>query len=113
MAAFERLHDLVELPSGPDTALHSPEFFEAHLGEVVALIPIADDAATPGGADVETIPGAYVAITVHNGPFSDIDQAYGTLGTYVAERVIGAEGPIREHYLDDDCTEVAWPVRRS
>ena len=113
MAAFERLHALVELPSGPDTALYSPEFFEAHLGEVVAFIPIADDAATPGGADVETIPGAYVAITVHNGPFADIDQAYGALGTYVAERVIGAEGPIREHYLDDDCTEVAWPVRRS
>jgi DNA-binding transcriptional MerR regulator len=112
-AAFERLHARVEVVSGPDTALYSPGFFEAHLGEVVAFVPIADDAATRDGADVETIPGSYVAVTVHHGPFADIDQAYGALGTYVAERVIGADGPIREHYLDDDCTEVAWPVRHS
>jgi DNA-binding transcriptional MerR regulator len=112
-AAFERLHARVEVVSGPDTALYSPGFFEAHLGEVVAFVPIADDAATRDGADVETIPGSYVAVTVHHGPFADIDQAYGALGTYVAERVIGADGPIREHYLGDDCTEVAWPVRHS
>jgi len=41
------------------------------------------------------------------------------LGTYVADREIGVDGPIREHYLvsafdtDDESqhvTEVCWPV---
>jgi effector-binding domain-containing protein len=50
---------------------------------------------------------------------ADLDQTYGALGTYVARRGIGADGPIREHYLvtafdtDDESrhlTEVGWPV---
>jgi hypothetical protein len=49
-------------------------------------------------------------------------QAYGALGTYVAAREIGLDGPIREHYLvsqfdtDDESqlvTEVGWPVFRT
>jgi effector-binding domain-containing protein len=47
---------------------------------------------------------------VHEGPVADLDQAYGTLGTIVAERGIGGPGPIREHYLAADRTEVCWPV---
>jgi hypothetical protein len=48
-----------------------------------------------------------------------VDQTYGALGTYVAQREIGVDGPIREHYLvtqfdtDDESglvTEVCWPV---
>lgn len=46
-------------------------------------------------------------------------RAYGALGTYVAERLIGRSGPIRERYLDitpDGAfgrTEIAWPVLRT
>ena len=49
-----------------------------------------------------------------------MDQTYAALGTHVAERKLGADGPIREHYLvtADDTddpgqlrTEVCWPVR--
>ena len=110
-SAFEQLHATGATSTGPDGALYSQEFFEAHVGEVVAFVPVGSDDVR-GAVDVETIPAAEVAVIVHRGPFADIDQAYGALGTYVAEQVIGAEGPIREHYLDDDCTEVAWPVRR-
>jgi hypothetical protein len=28
-----------------------------------------------------------------------VDQTYGALGIYVAEREIGVDGPIRKHYL--------------
>jgi effector-binding domain-containing protein len=58
-------------------------------------------------------------VAVHRGPLTDLDQAYGALGTYVAEPEIGVAGPIREHYLvsefdtDDESrfvTEVGWPV---
>jgi effector-binding domain-containing protein len=65
------------------------------------------------------IPAAELAVAVHRGPLGDLDQTYGALGAYVAEREIGVDGPIREHYLitefdtDDESshiTEVCWPV---
>jgi effector-binding domain-containing protein len=61
-------------------------------------------------------------VAVHRGAFADLDQTYGALGTYVAEREIGLAGPIRENYLvtaydiDDESrhlTEVCWPVFRT
>ena len=67
------------------------------------------------------IPPAQLAVMVHGGPFGDMDQTYGELGTFVVERALGAEGPIREYYLvseadtDDPSrlrTEVCWPVSR-
>jgi len=115
--ALDGLHAaLAEWPgarAGADAALYSPEFFEAHVGEVVAFVPVRGDVAGAGAAAVERIvvPAADLAVTLHLGPFADIDQAYGALGTFVVERVIGADGPIREHYLADDRTEVCWPIR--
>jgi DNA-binding transcriptional MerR regulator len=106
--------------SGPDSALYSGEFFEAHLGEVTAFVPVSDAIPTTGRIEQVEIPAADVAVLVHEGPFSDLDQAYGTLGTFVAERVLAADGAIREHYLvtEDDTddpaacrTEVCWPIR--
>lgn len=79
---------------GPDSALYSAEFFERHRGEVVA------------------IPAARLAVTVHRGPFSDLDRTYGAPGTFVAERALGAEGPVRERYLDAGTTDVCWPINQ-
>jgi DNA-binding transcriptional MerR regulator len=106
--------------TGPDAALYSGEFFEAHVGEVTAFVPVSGELATTGRVEQIEIPQADVAILVHHGPFSDLDQAYGALGTFVAEHVLAADGPIREHYLvtEDDTddpdayrTEVCWPIR--
>ena len=106
--------------AGPDSALYSGEFFEAHVGEVTAFIPVHEGIATAGRAQGLEIPASDVAVLVHCGPFSDLDQAYGTLGTFVAEHVLAADGPIREHYLDTETdtddpaayrTEVCWPIR--
>jgi len=107
-------------PDGPGGALYSPAFFEAHVGEVMAFVPVAEGPPERKGrvAPAE-IPGALLAITVHHGSFDDMDQTYAALGTHVAERKLGADGPIREHYLvtDEDVddpsemqTEVCWPV---
>ena len=54
-------------------------------------------------------------MSVHEGPFADLDQAYAALGTYLAARGMPTTGPVREHYFDtgdDDGsrTEVCWPV---
>ena len=122
--ALAELHRTVDARSsgrtGPDSALYSGEFFEAHVGEVTAFVPVSDRSATAGRVEELEIPATDVAVLVHCGPFSDLDQAYGTLGAFVAERVLAADGPIREHYLvtEDDTddpaayrTEVCWPIR--
>ena len=56
------------------------------------------------------LPATRVAAMVHDGPFDDLDQTYGALGTVVAELGLGADGPIREIYLADDRAEVCWPI---
>ena len=106
-------------PAGPRAALYPAAFFELGAGEVVAYIPVAGHIAVAGRAEVLQIPAAELAVAVHTGTLADVDQTYGALGIYVAERGLGAEGPIREHYLvtqfdtDDESdlvTEVCWPV---
>jgi DNA-binding transcriptional MerR regulator/effector-binding domain-containing protein len=124
--AFGELHAALRLTGGrrggPDGALYSPEFFEEELGEVVAFVPIDGTLEPTGRSRLVEIPPAELAVTVHSGAFSELDQAYGALGTFVAEREIGLQGPIREHYLvtaedtDDETlhrTEVCWPVFRT
>ena len=86
---------------------------------MTAYVPVIDDLAGRGRAQMLQIPAAELAVAVHRGSHADLDQTYGALGTYVAEREIGVDGPIREHYLvtefdaDDESshvTEVCWPV---
>lgn len=91
--------------TGPDGALYPDEFFEAGRGEVTAFVPVSGHAT-----DVTSLPATTVAVLVHDGPFVDLDQAYGALGAVVAERGIGGPGPIREHYLASARTEVCWPI---
>jgi DNA-binding transcriptional MerR regulator len=95
--------------AGPDGALYSDEFFEEGRGEVTAFVPVDGEAAERVDA-VRELPAVTVAVLVHDGPLADLDQAYGALGTVVAERGIGGPGPVREHYLTPTSTEVCWPV---
>jgi DNA-binding transcriptional MerR regulator len=124
--AFDELHRVLASSSavraGSDGALYPDEFFEEERGEIVAFIPVADMPAPPGRPQLMEIPGAELAITVHTGAISELDQTYGALGTFVAEREIGVRGPIREHYVvsPDEAsagpvhhTEVCWPVFRT
>jgi DNA-binding transcriptional MerR regulator len=124
--AFQRLRALLfrlgVRRAGPDGALYYGDFFQSEAGDVVAFIPIADTASAAPGASIVDIPAAEVAVTVHRGPFADLDRTYALLGTYVAERAIGIEGPIRENYLvsaadtPDEAqhrTEVCWPIFRT
>jgi DNA-binding transcriptional MerR regulator len=125
--AFSELHDALAASgasrAGPDGALYSPEFFQADAGDVVAFIPITGDKMRPTGSiQPFEILAVELAVTVHCGAFSELDRTYGALGTFVAERAIGVDGPIRENYLvtpehtDDEelhRTEVCWPVFRT
>ncbi len=107
--------------SGPDGTLWPSQFFEDEVGEVTAFVPVAspmDGAALPPRVSVIVVPEVVAAVTMHEGPFSDLDRTYGALGTWVLERAAGAGGPIREYYLPtgdrDDLlahtTQVCWPI---
>lgn len=137
MAAFEELEAALATTGAtriaPNGALYPSELFEDELGEVTAFIPVATPPAPPAPpappGNVKTaaarrvhttqIPGAEYALAIHEGAFANLDQTYGALGTYVAEREIGLRGTIRENYIvtfehtDDESahrTEVCWPV---
>jgi effector-binding domain-containing protein len=124
--AFAELHDAMGSAgarrAGPDGALYASEFFEDGRGAVVAFVPVSElprPSGSEGRVRLIEIPGAELAVTVHHGPFAELDRTYGALGTYVCEREIGVQGPIREHYLvtgaetpdeSEHRTEVCWPV---
>jgi DNA-binding transcriptional MerR regulator len=122
-AAFDELHSVLDAGgmhrAGPDGALYPAEFFAEEVGEVTAYVPVTSEPAQVGRMRLIEVPAAELAITVHQGAFAELDQAYGALGTFVAEREIGVQGPIREHYLVSfgqtgneslHRTEVCWPV---
>lgn len=123
-SALNRLHtNLSDVPgarAGPDSALFDSPFFEDHFGEVLAFVPVDRPVSPSAGIELLELPAARHAVTVHRGPFRDLDQAYGALGTFVTEQGIAAPGPIREHYVvvahepgqpAELETEVCWPIR--
>jgi DNA-binding transcriptional MerR regulator len=123
--AFGELHSAAARSrlsrSGPDGALYPSEWFEEEVGDVVAFMPIAGDVevSPTGRAQHYVVPAAELAVLLHRGPLRDLDQTFAALGTFVFERAIAVDGPIREYYLvtsfesHDEAslqTEVAWPI---
>jgi DNA-binding transcriptional MerR regulator len=125
-ACFQELRKVLEdsdaVRIGPDACLYPNEMFEEEEGEMVAYVPVSGLPTVSGRVQLGEIPSVELAIMVHDGGYDDLDRTYGAVGTYVAERAIGVEGPIREHYLVGPLdegnparwrTEVAWPVFRT
>ena len=120
--AFEEMYGRIAAaglsPAGPGGALFPAGFFEQEQAELTAFVPVNDAPPVSGRIQSLIIPGIEAAVMTHSGPLGDIDQTYGRLGTVVAERAIGVDGPIREYYLvpftEPDLsrhrTEVCWPV---
>ena len=125
MDAFTVLHKVLSsydgARSGPDGALFPQEFFTDEQADITVFVPVdaAVESTLPARVTLTTIPSVDAAVTVHDGPFGDLDRTYGALGTWVLERAAGADGPIREYYLPTGdpgdllahTTEVCWPVR--
>jgi effector-binding domain-containing protein len=126
VAAFQELRKAIDeaggVRAGLDGCLYPNEMFELEVGEMLAYVPVTTPFEGSGRVRVEVLPAVELAIMAHHGSYDELDQTYGALGTYVAERAIGVEGPIREHYLVSPLdepdpaalvTEVAWPVFRT
>ena len=108
--------------AGADAALYSNELLEDEYGEIVALIPVEAEARPPDRVQALRLPLVEYAVAVHLGAVEEIDRSYAALGTVVAERAIGVQGPIREDYIvgaqdtpdaAQHRTEISWPVFRT
>jgi DNA-binding transcriptional MerR regulator len=111
--------------SGPVGALFPGDFFELERSQLTAFAPVRADAATVladlGPASrvrLTEIAGTEAVVALHDGAVQDSDRTYSALGTVVAERAIGVDGPIREYYPDGlsagpHRTEICWPVFRT
>jgi len=105
-------------------ALFPGDFFETERADITVFVPVSAGQARNGVGRVRLveIPAVEAAVALHEGSLDDIDRTYAALGTLVAERAIGVDGPIREYYpvsfadTDDETrqrTEVCWPVFRT
>jgi DNA-binding transcriptional MerR regulator len=107
-------------PTGPGGAIYANDLFTHERGEATVFVPCSDPLQGTGRVNSLVVPEVELALTVHSGPHSgDLDRAYGSLATHVAEHAIGVEGPIREYYVigphetTDDSqwrTEIGWPI---
>jgi len=91
----------------------------ATTGPVGAVVALAEKIRPIGRVETLSLPPVELATIVHAGSHTDIDRAYGALATYVSDRALGVDGPIRERYLvgrldtDDETawrTEIGWPI---
>jgi DNA-binding transcriptional MerR regulator len=106
-------------PSGTPGGIFSNAIFENDGGEATVFIPCLDEVRPIGRVLPLVIPATELAVTTHSGSPSEIDRAYGALGTYVANHALAVDGPVREYYpvgakesADESTwrTEIGWPI---
>lgn len=99
--------------------VYANELFSHERGRATLFVPIQHPINEVGRVTQLTIPAVELATTVHVGPPSDLDRAYGALAAYVTRHALGVDGPLREYYVvgpmetDDESkwrTEVGWPI---
>lgn len=118
-------------PAGCFGGLFPGDYFELERAELTVFLPVEGPSASveaasrslpPGRVRLTEIPAIDAAVAVHEGSLADADRTFAALGTVVAERAIGLDGPIREYYktgftdTDDETahrTEICWPVFRT
>jgi len=118
MAELDRLVESGVEPGGPRGGIWENELFLNERGEARVFVPVRSlDVPVSGRVRTELLPAAELAVATHVGPDDTIGEAYAALGRYVAERGIGAAGPVRESYLMHPTaealtlvTEIGWPV---
>jgi DNA-binding transcriptional MerR regulator len=104
--------------SGPPGGIYAHELFTEERGDATLFFPVTGEVRPVGRVGPIWVPGAELAVIVHNGSHDDLDRSYGALATYVSERALAVDGLIREYYLvgppDDDestwRTEICWPI---
>jgi DNA-binding transcriptional MerR regulator/DNA gyrase inhibitor GyrI len=110
------------MPIAPCFSLyHDPEFKPDNIDVEIAY-PVSPDVTsapqTPGGRSFSrrTVPGGTMAVTVHQGAYEIIDEAYVAMGTWLDANNLKMTGPPQEAYLTapgdpgGPITEIRFPV---
>ena len=110
-------------PVAPCFALyHDPEFKPDSIDVEIAY-PVAPDVTaapqTPGGRTFghRIVPGGRMAVTVHEGSYDSIDEAYAAMGNWLEANNLRMAGPPHEVYLTAPgdpgapVTEIRFPVQ--
>jgi DNA-binding transcriptional MerR regulator len=120
--AFEEIYRALRAagqePAAPGGGLYATELFTDEIGESVIYVPISKPLEGSGRVRTIEIPAAELAVVEHRGALAGSGASYAALGKYVAERALGAGGPIRERYAevlgttteDTVLTEICWPI---
>ncbi len=107
------------VPVGPSGGVFSNDLFTEERGQATIFVPAPGPVRPLGRVRGAVVPGVDLATILHSGPHTDIDRAYGSLASYVAEHALAIDGPIREYYLvgrhdtaDQSAwrTEIGWPI---
>jgi DNA-binding transcriptional MerR regulator len=105
--------------SEPAGGIFSNDLFAYERGQATIFLPCADTVRPVGRVVSLVIPAVELATTIHAGPDTNIDQAYGALGAHVAKHALAVKGPLREYYLvtahdtpdeQEWRTEIGWPI---
>jgi effector-binding domain-containing protein len=105
--------------AGPPGAVVANDFFAHERGDITIFVPVTAPMPPVGRVEARTLPAVELATIVHAGSHVDIDVSYGALATYVSDRALGVDGPVRERYLvgrldtvdeSEWRTEIAWPI---
>ncbi len=105
--------------TGPPGAVIANDFFSEERGAITVFVPSAEAIGAIGRVQPLTLPAVELATIEHVGSHADVDRSYGALATYVTDRALGVDGPIRERYVvgrldttDETAwrTEIAWPI---
>lgn len=91
-----------ESPCGPPFARYHP--VSAGRFHVEAGFPVDSHVAGSGDVRQSTLPGGTVAIITHIGPYSEMEQSYGTLARWIESRGATPAGDAWEVYYSEPST---------
>jgi AraC family transcriptional regulator len=89
------------------------------LWTVDPAIPLAVAATSEGEMQADTLPGGWVALGIHAGPYDQLPDTNAAIERWIEANGYRANGPAWEHYITDPAehpdskdwrTEVYWPL---
>ena len=120
-ALFAYLGELGEYPSGPPFALYYGHDFDPEDFEMELCVPVNRLLEGQGDIVAREVSGGLAAVTIHKGPYGEIEPVYGELDAWIKENGYQNAGPAREVYLNDPSqvseadllTEVSFPIAKA
>jgi effector-binding domain-containing protein len=89
------------------------------LWTVEPAVPLAAPASSEGEMQADVLPGGWVALGIHAGPYDQLPDTNAAIERWIEANGFKTSGSTREHYVTDPAkhpdskdwrTEVYWPL---